>query len=461
MALKKRTRRFLIIGGLAAVVIVVIIASLGGSGDEATVVSADLAYVDEIAEIVSASGRIQPQTKVDITGEVSAEILAVFVTEGQQVKRGDELLLLDTVQYNSDLSQARYSLDEITARASAAKTQYEKDKLEFERQQRLFEQKLTSETDFTDAKFAFENSKANYDAMLAQVKTQRARVEKAEDNVSKTLIRAPMDGVVTYLNAEAGEIAQAQTAYTQGQTLMTIADLSVFEVEVDVDETEIAKVRLGQIADIRVDAFRDTIFQGTVVEIGNSAIISGAGSDDYSTDFKVKVRLADAGENIRPGMSATVDITTARNDAALLIPYAALVTREFDPDSLESTSETEADPGGTVAGTVNAAEIEDDPAADADTSFGDSTNHSGPGDSRKKEKVKKSGVFVFRGGVAKFVEVSTGIADERNVVAISGVNPGDTVVSGSYQTLRRLKNGETVQLDELSHQRIQEQSDLL
>jgi HlyD family secretion protein len=430
---------------------------MGGNGDDLTVVAADLAYLDEIAEIVTASGRIQPQTKVDISAEVSAEIMVVYVREGEFVTKGQKLLLLDTVQYKSDLSQARFSLDEITARANATRTQFERDQLEFERQQQLYNQELASETEFTNAKFTYENSEANYQAMLAQVKTQNARVEKVEDYLSKTLIRAPMDGVITYHNAEVGEIAQAQTAYTQGQTLMTVADLAVFEVEVDVDETEIAKVKIGQNADIRVDAFRDTVFEGTVVEIGNSAIISGQGSDNYSTDFRVKVRFNDTHEAVRPGMSATVDITTARDDEALLIPYAAVVTREFDPDSLEVAEAIDADSPGVVSG-VNAAEI-DEQNMPADSATVDSVAQIVEAGHKKKDKIKKTGVFIVSDGKAKFIEVETGIADERNVAALSGLSYGDTVISGSYQTLRKLENGEAVQIDELSSERLQEQAE--
>src|SRR5690606_14547992 len=213
--------------------------------------------------------------------------------------------VLDTIQLQADVAQAHFGLDEITARAEAAKAQLEIDRLEAERQQALFEQNLTSQTAADNARFGLENAAANYRAALAQVETARARLEKAQDNLSKASIRAPMPGVVTFLSVEVGEIAQAQTAFTQGATLMTIADLAVFEVEIDVDESEIAKIKLGQKAEIEVDAFRDTTFAGTVVEIGNSALIAGQGSENYTTSFRVKVRFDIAEVTFRPGMSAT------------------------------------------------------------------------------------------------------------------------------------------------------------
>ena len=451
MARFYRKKKFLIFAGIVVVAAVVIVSTMSGNGEESTTVQADLAFVDDIAEIVTASGRIQPQTKVDIVAEVSAQIIAVYRKEGDVVDRGTPLLLLDTVQTKSDVEQARYSLDEISARADAARSLYEQDKQEFERQSRLYEQKLTSETAYTNARFANDNSKANYQATQAQVKTFQARLEKAEDNLRKTGILAPMNGVVTYLNAEVGEIAQAQTSFTQGKTLMTISDLSVFEVEVEVDETEIAKIDIEQPAEIRVDAFRDTVFIGTVVEIGNSAMISGEGTDNYTTSFRVKVRFADTEATIRPGMSATVDITTAREDSAILVPYAAIVMREFDPDSLLMVESTEmAESSGIFTdGSVQAAEITNVNAEVEDTSA--------TAGRKKKEKVKMTGVFVVKNGKAKFVELGTGIADDRNIVALGRVEPGDTVISGSFQTLRRIHPGDVVQIDERSRERMNEE----
>jgi HlyD family secretion protein len=305
----------------------------------------------------------------------------------------------------------------------------------------------------TNSRLRHENSEANHEAMKAQVKTGRARLEKAEDNLAKTHIQAPMEGVITYLSAEVGEIAQAQTAFTQGKTLMVISDLSVFEVDVDVDETEIAKVELGQDAKIRVDAFQDTSFDGAVTEIGNSALVAGQGTENYSTSFRVKVRFTETGVAVRPGMSATVDVTTATAEDALLIPYAAVVTREFDPDSLKADS-AQAEMASTGIGTVNAAEVGEEDSTDDDTTAASAT---GTEDRKKKKKVKKSGVFLIKNGAAGFVEVATGIADERNIVALSGVSEGDTIVSGSFQTLRKLSDSDAVTIDETSRERMNEQ----
>ena len=453
MRFRKPSKKTIVISLVLAVLAIIVIVKLTGSGDEATSVQADLAVIDDISEIVTASGRVQPQTKVDIVAEVSAQIIDMYVVEGDIVRKGQKLILLDTIQLKSDVAQTRFSLDELTALAEAARTQFEKAKLEYNRKAKLFEQKLSSETEYTDAQFAFESSRANYNAMLAQVKTGQALLEKVEDNLAKTAITAPMAGIITYMNVEIGEIAQAQTSYTQGKTLMTISDLSVFEVEVDVDETEIAKLDTGQTTEIRVDAYPDTVFAGTVVEIGNSATVEGQGTDNYSTSFRVKVRFDETEKGIRPGMSATVDITTARDTDVLLIPYAALVTREFDIDSLER-ARAEQESGVSLVGEVHASELENS----GDTSsLQAEEDEKEPGQKYKKsKKIKKTGVFCYVAGEAKFFEVTTGIADEQNIVALSGVNPGDTVISGSFQTLRKLAEGENVVLDERSIEKINE-----
>lgn len=451
MKRRKKITLFVVLG--VVVVAALAAVSMMNGGEETTMVQVDLAYRDELVEQVTASGRIQPQTKVDITSEVSAEIVELYAKEGDRVVRGQALLQLDTIQLKSDVTQASFSLDEITARKDAAKTQFERDRLEDERQTRLYEQNLTSETAYTNARLNHENSKANFEAMQAQVKTQQARLEKAQDNLAKTLIDAPMAGVITYHSAEVGEIAQAQTSFTQGRTLMTVADLSIFEVEVDVDETEIARIKLGQPADIRVDAFRDTVYDGTVVEIGNSARVVGEGTDNFTTNFLVKIRFNESNVPMRPGMSATVDITTAKEEDALLIPYAALVMREIDVDA-KKTSKSDEDSSGGLVGEVQAAEAdseEDETGAMASTDSASNddaaeTTQAKPKDRKEPEKVKKLGVFLVKDGKARFVEIERGIADDKNVVALSGVNAKDTVVSGSYQTLRKLKDGELVQI---------------
>jgi HlyD family secretion protein len=212
---------------------------------------------------------------------------------------------------------------------------------------------------------------------------------------------------------------------------MTISNLDIFEVEVEVDETEIAKVDLGQEAGIEVDAFPDTTFDGEIVEIGNTAMVTGLGTQDQSTNFRVKVIFKDPDVKIRPGMSATVDITTARRENALTIPYSAVVMRSFDVDSLERAraqrAEEDTSPG---VAQVHAAE-----ASDQDSL---------PPEDKERKELK--GAFVIKDGVAKFVQIETGVADQKNIEVLSGLGEGDSVVSGPYRVLRTVKDGDAVKV---------------
>ncbi len=429
--MKKKKKWLLIIGGIVVVVIVVL--NLTMSTTNGISVQADEVKTRDLVETVSASGRIQPQTKVDITSEITGEVIGLFVHEGDYVKVGDPLVVLDTVQLRSDVDQAKYAVNEINARLSGTKTTLEQADEEYQRQQRLFENDFTSETMFNNAKYAFLNAKATYEATKAQARQFQSRYEKQLDYLSKAKILAPMPGIITYLDCEVGEIAAAQTGFTQGKTLMTISNLDVFEVEVEVDETEITKVELNQEAEIEVDAFPDTTFKGEVVEIGNTAIVTGLGSTDQSTNFKVKVTFKDPNVKIRPGMSATVDITTAHRDDALSIPYSAVVMRSFDLDSLErARAKDTVQSSSSGVSQVQAAEnTEEDSLPSSD----------------EIEREELKGVFVIREGAVSFVQIETGIADQKNIEVTSGLVKGDSVISGPYRVLRNVKDGDAVKIE--------------
>jgi len=425
-------RKKLLFIGLGAVVIIVLgVVSLTQNGGGAVNATTSPVERQNLTEKVSASGRIQPKTKVDITSEINGEIMALLVKEGQYVKQGDLLVVLDTVQIKADVEQAKFSLDETRARLTGAKASYDQALEEFERQQRLFDKTLTSETAFRDAKYALANAKANYEGYDASTRRLQAAYDKELDYLRKAKITAPMAGVITYLDCEVGEIAAAQTSFTQGKTLMTIADLSIFEVEVEVDETEINKVQLGQKSEIDVDAFPDTSFAGQVTEIGNTAITIGAGTQDQSTNFSVKVMFVDPGVELRPGMSADVDITTAEREKVLAVPFSSVVMRAYDLDSLQRARDSESS-GGSVVSEVQAAENEEEDIKSEDE------------DDSDKDSKELKGVFVIREGLARFVPVETGVAGKKNIEVTSGLQETDTVISGPYRVLRTIKDGDKV-----------------
>ncbi len=436
---KKKKKTILIIAGVVVVVIIVIVNMTANTHKSTKVTMAKVKPYD-LVEVVSASGRIQPKTKVDITAEVNGEIISLPVREGQRVKAGDLLVVLDTVQARSDVDQARFALDEANARLVGAKTTLEQAEEEYKRQQSLFQQKLSSETEFKNAKYKYLSAKSTHEASVAQEAQAKSRYEKQLDYLSKAIIVAPMTGVITFMDCEVGEIAAAQTAFTQGKKLMTISDLNVFEVEVEVDETEINKVELGQAAEIEVDAFPDTTFKGEVVEIGNTAIMTGMGTEDQSTNFNVKVVFQDTEVKIRPGMSATVDITTANREGVLAVPFSAVVMRAIDLDSLEAALASDSETSDTDESSNSTLQ-----AAETTTVVGESIDEDEGDEEVEREDLK--GVFIIREGQARFIRIETGIADQKNIEVTSGLEDGDTVISGPYSVLRTIKDGDFVEVE--------------
>jgi len=431
MTKKKKTFLFI---GIGLVVVVLLVMNLTGDNSKRTTVSAEEAQNRDITELVSASGRVEPKTKVNITSEVNGKIIRLAVKEGDNVKLGQLLIVLDTVQLRSDVDQALYNVNEVNARLDGAKAALDNAKEEFDRQQSLFDRTLTSETAYKNAKFAHLDAKSQMEAWEAQAKQAQFRYEKTLDYLRKARIVAPMTGVVTFVDCEEGEVAAAQTAFTQGKTLMTVSDLSVFEVQVEVDETEINKVSLSQKVDIEVDAFPDTTFPGEVIEIGNTATVARAGTQEQATNFYVKVVFKDSDVKVKPGMSATVEITSNERDKSLSVPFSAVVIRAFDMDSLAAARAGKSPESSSIVNEAVASESADSADLKKKT----------PGGEKERKELK--GVFIIKNGVAKFVEVETGIADQKFIEVTSGLQSGDSVVSGPYRVLRKIKDGDAVEI---------------
>lgn len=431
---KKKIWKLLLIIGVPILIIIFVVANLTQSRNGTTEVVTKKVVDNDIVAQVSGSGKIQPKTSVNVTSQVSAEVVAIPVKEGDRVRKGDLLLQLDTVQLKRDLESYLYSYNELMARLEGSKVMLDQSANDYQIQKGLYDKSkdLTSEKAYKDSYFVYKNQEAGVKAMEQQANAANARLEKARELLRYTTIRSVMDGVVTLVDVEVGEIAQAQTAYSAGRTLMVVSDLSEFEVEVEIDETDIADLDMGQKASIEVDAFPDTTFEGRVVEIGNTATTSGFGTNDQETNFKVKVALVDAPSKIRPGMSSTVDITTQEKNGVPTTLIQAIVMREFDPDSLENVEKAQVDTGGESGSVAVAAET---PAPDEDK------------DKAEKEKVQKKGVFVVREGKAHFVEIETGIADQQNIEIVKGPEVGDEVITGSFHVLRTIKEGDPVKVN--------------
>ncbi len=407
----KKKKKILIILGVILVVAVIIVVNVFKSGEKTYQVQAEKVEKSDITSIVTANGRIVPRTDVKISAYVPAKIVKLPVEEGDVVKEGQLLVQLDDTEYKAAVNQTK-------AQLASAKASREQAQLNYNRQKELFEKKLSAKEQYDMAKTDLDLAKARYEQALASL-------DQAQYNLSKTTMTSPMDGIVTSLNAEVGEIVMIGTMNNPGTVIMTVSDMSEIETEVEVDETDIAEVKMGQEAEIKIDAFPDTTFRGKVTEIGHTARISGLGTQDQVTNFLVKVMLLDELPRIRPGMSASVDITANYRPDVLNVPIQAVVMREEKVDTLTTKKEKEE---GALASedSVSKKEHEKD----------------------KKKKKEIEGVFLVEEGRAKFVEVKTGIADQQNLEIVSGMNEDDLVVIGSYKILRTLKDGDKVKVTE-------------
>ncbi|MGB7062638.1 MAG: efflux RND transporter periplasmic adaptor subunit [Candidatus Zixiibacteriota bacterium] len=408
----KKKKKIIIILGAVIVVAIIILANVLKSGEKTYQVQAEKVERSDLTSVVTANGKIVPKTDVKISAYVPAKIVKLPVEEGDVVEKGQLLVQLDDTEYRAAVNRSKAELT--SARASMEQAQ-----LVFNRQKELFGKKLSSEEQYDMARTELDLAKARRQQAAASL-------DQTRYNLSKTTMASPMDGIVTSLNAEVGEIVMIGTMNNPGTVIMTVSDMSEIETEVEVDETDIAQVKLGQETEISIDAYPDTTFKGRVTEIGHTARVSGLGTQDQVTNFLVKVMLLDEVSTIRPGMSASVDITTDSRDDVLNVPIQAVVMREEKSDTLTEEGEEKE---GAVAST-------------------DSGSVKGEKKGKKKEKEEVEGVFLVVDGRSKFVQVATGIADQQNIEIVSGIDEDDQVVTGSYKILRTLKDGDKVKVTE-------------
>lgn len=398
--------------GLAGVAIVALLGTAaalslrGGSGRGASVRMADIDRRDLVAS-VTASGNIRARRSVDISSDVSARVADMLVREGEDVSAGDVLLRLDRTQLEAARARSQAAVSQARAQASQQSANLTRQRREYDRIRGLWmrDSLLVSRQQVEDAETNLEVARANMDASEYGVQVAEASLEEADDRLSRTIFRAPIDGKVTRLNVEEGETVVVGTMNNPGSLVLTISDLSVVEVVVQMDETDVPRLSLGDSAKIEIDAFPDRIFSARVTEIGNSAIRppsqNASSGQQQAIDFEVVLTLDPTDADLRPDLSATAEIVTEIRGDAVAVPIIALTVRE-------DTTATGDGPTAT--------EIE--------------------------------GVFVVQEGVASFRPVSVGIAGDEYFEVLSGLEPGERVVSGPYQTIRTLRDGDPVQLDE-------------
>ncbi len=366
----------------------------------------------DLVASVTASGQIQPKTKVDVSADVTGKIVRLSVKEGDIVHKGQFLLQIDPEQVTAALQRAEAGLASSRAQASQARANLIQSQRNFERSDNIRKQspELVSDDQLEQLRTAAEVNKAQLEAATFGVEQAVASVRDAKQALSRTTIIAPMSGKVTRLNVEEGETAIMGTLNKDAATLLTISDMRVLETKVKVDETDVARISVGDSALIQIDAFPDTTFIGRVVEISNSSVTKAAGANtgDQAIDYEVRVQLLNPPIDTRPDFSATAKIVTASRTKVLSIPIIALTVRE-----------NEKLPNADTAVTVGRAQ----PA-------------------KEVGKRDVEGVFVVGAdNKVSFRTVKVGIAGERHFEVLEGLKAGETIVAGTYQAIRELKDG--------------------
>lgn len=411
--------------GLFAAIVIVVAGGLflaaANRDKSATEVRLDTVQPQDLVASVTASGRIEPQTKVDISADITGRITQIAVKEGDWVKKGQFLLQIDPAQYEAAVARMTALLSASTASQVQATANYEQAERTVRRAKDLSTSSpnLISTEAVEQAQTAFEVAKANLNAANAQMAQNRASLQDAQDQLAKTRLISPIEGRVTRLNVEVGEVAVPGTFSKETALLMTVADLSVILAKVQVDETDVVRLAMGDSVRITIDAFPDTSFVGRVSKISNSAQLTStataAGSSDRAVDFDVEITLVNPPQDVRPDLSATAKIITDTRTQVPSVPIIALTVRQHEAMSNESVpSRAQAAPA------------------------------SAPGDSAPAMKKDTEGVFVVRGGVAMFTPVQVGIAGEEYFEVVSGVQVGDSIVAGTYQTIRDLQDSTKV-----------------
>lgn len=446
---KKKTKLIVLLFLLVAIAAGAVVAFQFYGERDIAIVQVGEAVRQDLAQTVASTGEIKPKKSVNISSNAMGRIIRMPVKEGDRVRQGDLLISLESIQTAADVEAAQAMLaagqteldafqsqmrsnEAAIATAKAEITRSETDlnrsKINLDRSEAMLKDGLVSRE-------TYDHTKADYDVAVAQLNAAKARflqseaqaaqtvkqrdgtslrlaqqrtsLIRAEDQLSKTTITAPLTGIITYLPVNEGEIAIVGVQNQPGTTLMTIADMSVITAEVKVDETDIVNVRIGQEAEIKVDALGDRTLKGHVSDVGNSAVnrsgqANNTGGTQEAKDFKVVITLDDPPEELRPGLSCTASIITARTKQVLTIPIQALTVREFDD----------------------------------------------PEDPLKKKKIEKEGVYVVKDNVVTFRHVKTGITGTTDIEILEGLSEKEKIVTGPYQVLRTLEDNKRIKPEE-------------
>lgn len=405
---KWKKKHLLIGAGVVLVVAVITGTAVRGRGDKAMTVQAGKVERKKIVQKVSATGKIQPKTQVEISADVSAKITRLDVVEGQVVRKGEFLVELDRERYLAAVESAEATVRSAEANASLVKENRTRAEKEFQRSKELLASGLESQSAFDAKQADYQVEAARHRSALDGVAQAKATLKQARDDLSKTRIYAPMSGTVSALNKERGEIALG--SQFQKDVILIIADLSEMEAQVNVDENDIVSIEKGQAAEIEVDAMLGKPLKGVVYEIANSANTTAQGSTEQKTEFEIKISILDPPETLRPGMTASADIITKTNESALSVPLQSVAVRTVDQLAMKGEKRAEAE---------------------------------------KRYKADKDGfveiVFVVESGKAVAKQVETGIQSDELIEIVGGLKEGEQVVTGSYRAISKdLENGGVV-----------------
>ena len=379
-------------------------AAVARNWNKATPVLTARVATQDIVSKVTANGKIQAENKVEMSALVQGQVVNLAVREGDKVKKGDFLLQIDLNRAAADEAGSSAALKASLADRDSAKENMAQAQRDFDRARRNYEARITSEADFQRAQSGLETARSAFGAAQNRVDQMRAGLSANRDTLSKTTVRAPIDGIVTTLRVKAGEVTVIGTMNNPGTQLLTVSDMSTVEAVLMVDETDTPTVQVGQKALLNIDAYPGRTFDGLVTEVGNSPILKddpdlqGLTTTSDAINFKVRAKVVQPPPSIRPGFSVTADIVTGSKPKVVAVPLAAVVVRDS--------------PRGekTAAGKLKT----------------------------------EDGVYALREGKAVFLPVQTGIAGELMVEVLSGVQPGDEVITGPFKALRQIKDGDKV-----------------
>lgn len=414
-----RRRTKYLIGGAALVVVLggATLASLASQDRGGTAVRIEAATTRDLVATVRASGWVRPRRSVDIQSDLMGRVVELSVEEGDSVTAGQLLLRLDPTPYEAAVSQARAAVSEARAREAQARASLLQAQQEEGRTRTLRERNLVSPQTLEQAETEARVQEALHEASEHSVAQATAQLEEAEDQLGKTVIGAPMAGIVTRLDIEEGEMAIVGTMNNPGSLLLTVSDLAVMEAVLRIHETDVPQIEIGDSVAVEIDAFPRSVFTGGVTRIGHSALhppeeMAQAGStQSQAIDFEVVVTLDEPPATLRPDLSATGEVVTGRSSGVVAVPIIALTIRELPP--LEAVAEE--GPGGEAATSLMEQRPQD-----------------------------QEGVFVVRDGRAHFVPVEVGITGTEHFEIADGLSAGDSVVAGPYDAIRLLEDGDEV-----------------